>query len=74
MTPRSKHYSVKYHWFREHLGPHNIKLVKIATENQLGDIFTKGLGAVAYTQVQKQLMGWLPHLVTPSITYFREGV
>jgi hypothetical protein len=21
MTPRSKHYAVKYHWFREHIGP-----------------------------------------------------
>jgi hypothetical protein len=24
MTPRSKHYAVKYHWFREHLSPRNI--------------------------------------------------
>lgn len=58
MTPRSKHYAVKYHWFREHLSPRNIELVKIATADQLGDIFTKGLGAVAYTRVRKQLMGW----------------
>jgi hypothetical protein len=21
MTPRSKHYAIKYHWFQEHLGP-----------------------------------------------------
>lgn len=58
MTPRSKHYAVKYHWFREHLGPRNIDLVKIASENQLGDIFTKGLGNVAFKRVRKQLMGW----------------
>ena len=58
MTPRSKRYAVKYHWFREHLSPRNIDLVKIASENQLGDIFTKGLGAVAHTRVRKQLMGW----------------
>ena len=43
MTPRSKHYAVKYHWFqnrvnREGLG---IKLLKIDTKDQLGDIFTK---------------------------------
>jgi hypothetical protein len=44
-TPRSKHYAVKYHWFREHLIPRNIELVKIASVNQLGDIFTKGLTA-----------------------------
>jgi hypothetical protein len=58
MTPRSKHYAVKYHWFREHLGPRNIDLVKIASGDQLGEIFTKGLGAIAYTRVRKQLMGW----------------
>jgi hypothetical protein len=58
MTPRSKHYAVKYHWFREHLIPQNIELVKIATENQLSDIFTKGLGTTKYNNVQKQLMGW----------------
>ena len=58
MTPRSKHYAVKYHWFREHLGPRNIDLVKIASANQLGDIFTKGLTAQAFANVRKQLMGW----------------
>ncbi len=58
MTPRSKHYAVKYHWFREHLGPRNIELVKIASVNQLGDIFTKGLTANAFANMRKQLMGW----------------
>ncbi len=58
MTPRSKHYAVKYHWFREHLGPRNIELVKIASAHQLGDIFTKGMTAAAFENVRKQLMGW----------------
>lgn len=26
MTPRSKHYGVKYHWFRSHLQPNNIQV------------------------------------------------
>eukprot|EP00956_Cyclotella_meneghiniana_P021026 scaffold37794_cov37-Cyclotella_meneghiniana.AAC.2 len=26
MTPRSKHYAIKYHWFREQIGPRNIIL------------------------------------------------
>ncbi len=58
MTPRSKHYAVKYHWFCVELEPRNVELVKIDTANQLGDIFTKGLGAIAFTRVRKQLMGW----------------
>ena len=58
MTPHSKHYAVKYHWFREHLGPRNIELVKIASADQLGDIFTKGLTSRTFANMRKQLMGW----------------
>ncbi len=58
MTPRSKHYVVKYHWFREHISPCNIKIIKIPTESQLGDLFTKGLCQVPFERLQKKLMGW----------------
>jgi transposase InsO family protein len=58
MTPRSKHYAIKYHWFREQIGPRNIQLVKIDTKNQLGDIFTKGLGSVPFSHLRSKLMGW----------------
>ena len=47
MTPRSKHYAVKYHWFQSQLepsGPRNIVLEKISSAEQLDDMFTKGLG------------------------------
>eukprot|EP00956_Cyclotella_meneghiniana_P035535 scaffold115810_cov49-Cyclotella_meneghiniana.AAC.1 len=49
MTPRSKHYAIKYHWFREQIGPRNIELVKVASSEQLGDIFTKGLTAQPFS-------------------------
>jgi hypothetical protein len=58
MTPRSKHYAIKYHWFREHIGPRHIQLVKIATDDQLGDLFTKGLTKLKFSWLQKKLMGW----------------
>lgn len=58
MTPRSKHYAIKYHWFREQIGPRNIRIVKIDTKNQLGDIFTKGLGTVPFRHLRSKLMGW----------------
>ncbi len=51
MTPRSKHYAIKYHWFREHIGPRNIELVKISSEDQLEDIFTKGLSRVLFSRL-----------------------
>ncbi len=38
-----KHFAVKYNWFCEHLIPQNIQLVRIATDKQLGDLFTRDL-------------------------------
>eukprot|EP00804_Cyclotella_cryptica_P027799 CCRYP_009210-RA/>CCRYP_009210-RA protein AED:0.51 eAED:0.62 QI:0/-1/0/1/-1/0/1/0/107 len=35
MTPRSKHYAIKYHWFREHVAARCIQLIKVDTRNQL---------------------------------------
>ncbi len=61
MTPQSKHNAVKYHWFCEHLAPQKIQLVKIATNDQLGDLFTKGLDKVSFESLQKMLMGWWYH-------------
>ena len=58
MTPRSKHYAVKYHWFREQIRPRNIQLVKIETSKQLGDLFTKGLPRPAFEYLRRKLMGW----------------
>ncbi|KAL7549784.1 hypothetical protein ACHAWF_013049 [Thalassiosira exigua] len=61
MTLRSKHYALKYHWFRWQIGArgrHNITLRKIDTIAQLGDMFTKGLGRVAFQRLRKKLMGW----------------
>jgi hypothetical protein len=61
MTPRSKHYAIKYHWFCEHLVPCKIQLVKIDTKNQLGDVFTTLLEKIAFQCLQQMLMGWLFH-------------
>ena len=58
MTPRSKHYAVKYHWFCSKMGPRGVQLHKIASENQLCNIFTKGLGRIAFERLRKRLMDW----------------
>jgi hypothetical protein len=58
MTPRSKHYAIKYHWFCEHIAPHQIQLIKIDSDDQLGDLFTKGLLKIKFSRLQKKLMGW----------------
>jgi hypothetical protein len=58
ITPRSKHYAVKYHWFRSHLQPNDIKVIKIETSKQKADILTKGLGTTKFLEIRKLLCGW----------------
>ncbi len=41
--PPSKYYATKTIWFCEEINKHRIKLLKIETSEQLGDMFTKGL-------------------------------
>ena len=44
LTPRTKHIGVKYHWFKSHIGEERgINIVKVESEKQKADIFTKGL-------------------------------
>ncbi|KAL7484019.1 hypothetical protein ACHAW6_009661 [Cyclotella cf. meneghiniana] len=60
MTPRSKHYAIKYHWFRDKVADpsQKISLVKIDTKQQLGDLFTKGLAHTSFVHLRRLLMGW----------------
>ena len=59
-TPRSKHYAIKtiWRWFREQIVKRGIKLLKIDTKEQLGDIFTKGLPEPAFIYLRGKLIGW----------------
>ena len=57
-TPRSKHYAIKTIWFREQIVKRKIKLVKIDTVKQLGDLFTKGLTRVTFEHLRRKLLGW----------------
>ena len=55
MTPRSKHYSIKYHWFREFVTRENISLNKIDTKLQLADILTKSLPKEQFSKLENCL-------------------
>ena len=57
-TPRSKWYACKTIWFREEINKRKIKLFKIETNEQLGDIFTKPLPKVTFEYLRKKMMGW----------------
>ena len=58
MRPRSKHYAVKYHWFREHLKPNQVEVHKIGTDFQKADILTKGLTTVKFKTMRRLLCNW----------------
>ena len=57
-TPQSKHFAVKYHWFREKISEYNIQMLPIRTDKQKADIFTKGLARSDFKGKRKLLMGW----------------
>jgi hypothetical protein len=58
LTPRTRHIAVKYHFFKEHIKPGEIEIVKVASEFQKADIFTKGLTTFTFESIRKLLMGW----------------
>ena len=57
-TPRSKWYALKTVWFRKGINKRGIKLLKIETVEQLGDMFTKGLPRPTFEYLHAKIMGW----------------
>ena len=63
ITPQSKFFAVKLHFFREHVktddNPNGeVEIHKIETNNQLADIMTKGLVLDKFAPLRDRLMGW----------------
>ena len=59
-TPRTKHISLKYHWFRSYLsGPNKLlDIIYVHTKEQIADIFTKPLDEPSFLYLRKKLIGW----------------
>ena len=63
ITPQSKFFAVKLHFFKEHVrneqNPNGeVCIHKIDTLNQLADIMTKGLTQDKFEPLRDRLMGW----------------
>jgi hypothetical protein len=58
MRPRTKHINAKYHHFRQYVADKNIKVLKIATLDQLADILTKNLPETLFSKFRKLICGW----------------
>jgi hypothetical protein len=56
-TPRSKSYDSKVHWFRSWLSA-MMKVMRVSTEDQLADLFTKPLTREIFERLRKKLIGW----------------
>ena len=54
----SKHYAIKFHWFRSHLKPQQVEVKKIDTHEQKADILAKGLVEAKFIALRKLLCGW----------------
>jgi hypothetical protein len=58
ITPRSKFYAIKMHWFRSKLKPNKIIIKKIESNDQKADILTKGLRVIKFVANRLLLCGW----------------
>ena len=57
-TPRSKFFHLETVWFREEIIKRGIEIVHIATKEQLGDLFTKGLTRIPFEYLRNKLCGY----------------
>ena len=57
VTPRSKFYDVKVHWFRSMLND-DIVAQRVDTKSQVADIYTKSLARDDFERLRKLLAGW----------------
>jgi hypothetical protein len=57
-TPRSKYHATKTIWFCDKINKRGIKLLKIETSDQLGDMFTKGLAKTTFEYLRSKIIGW----------------
>jgi histone deacetylase 1/2 len=59
MSTRNKYLSLKYHFFRSHIGEQKGIVAKyIRSQDQKADILTKGLPPEQFQTVRKLLIGW----------------
>ena len=61
VSSRTKFIHVKHWFFKEHIGEGSgVVPLKIATEDQLADVFTKGVVEELFVTLRNKLMGWDP--------------
>ena len=57
-TQRTKHITLKYHWFKKFVIDGLIEIKHISTIDQLADIFTKPLDETTFKRLRKKICGY----------------
>ncbi|OWZ11962.1 Copia-type Reverse transcriptase [Phytophthora megakarya] len=55
MTQCSRHINTKYHWLREKVALHEVRIQYCPTSEMVADLFTKPLGTVKFEQFRDDL-------------------
>jgi hypothetical protein len=42
-SQRTRHIQVRFHWIRQHTSSKELKVMPVRTQQQIADVFTKGL-------------------------------
>jgi hypothetical protein len=58
ITPWSKHFAVKLYFFRHHVASGDIRIVRVDTDKQLADTFTKALPPDQFEALRLSIQGW----------------
>jgi hypothetical protein len=58
MRPRTKHFNIKYHHFREEVRKGKVSIYNTKTEDQIADIFTKPIPEASFVKFRERMMGW----------------
>jgi len=58
LTNRTRYYHVKWHWFWAHVRNKDFMILRIATNLQRGDIFTKPLPKEPFEKIRFLNQGW----------------
>jgi hypothetical protein len=53
---RTKHFDLKYHFIRDLVQKKEVELMYIKTQEQLADIFTKGVAKVQFLKLRDQIV------------------
>lgn len=58
VTPQSKHFAVKLHWFKEQVQNENFQILLVQTDLQKADLMTKDLVGKKFIHKHQLVMSW----------------